>query len=125
MGGCLSKCSSYSENELKFEILKHPGRVDSVAFSCDLDVKDCREFVGFTKTGKVFYTRNYPGVLGLLDQRSKKTLATFDAREIHIDIHTPTQRSPHPAAELPNEPPEGTWPVYHLPDPWPRVYRIG
>ncbi|XP_021729180.1 uncharacterized protein LOC110696205 [Chenopodium quinoa] len=125
MGGCLSKCSSNSQNDLIIEIVKRPPRVSSVVFSCDLMIEDpkelkyCKQLFGFTKTGKVFYTREKPGMLGLLDQCSKRTLATFDDQVFIIESYVPTQSSPHPAAELPNEPPEGTWPVYQpeiLPD---------
>ncbi|XP_021760771.1 uncharacterized protein LOC110725608 [Chenopodium quinoa] len=100
--------------DLFLEIMKHPGKLASVRFSCDLYFGDFKQLIGFTKAGKVFITRSNPGVLGLLDQCSKETLVTFDDQLLLIESYVPTQSSPHPAAELPNEPAEGTWPEYQV-----------
>ncbi|XP_021729084.1 F-box/kelch-repeat protein At3g23880-like isoform X2 [Chenopodium quinoa] len=105
MGGCLSKYSSNYQNDMFLEIIKQSGRMIAVRFSCNLG--NFEQLIGFTKTGEVFFTRSKPGTLGLLDRCSKETLATFGDQMFLVESYVPTQSSPHPAAEVPNEPAEG------------------
>ncbi|XP_021729082.1 F-box protein CPR30-like [Chenopodium quinoa] len=112
MGGCLSKFSSMSLGGVLIEIMKHPGKLVPVRFPYSLNLRDIKQLIGFTKTGEVFFTHSNPGMLGWLDLWSMETHVTLDDRLFLVESYVPTERSPHPAAELPNEPAEGTWPIY-------------
>lgn len=71
MGGCLSKFSSNSQNDLVIEIVKSSGEVFPVCLSFASSWKDIKCSIGFTKTGKFFVVFRNPRMFGLVDPSSK------------------------------------------------------
>ncbi|XP_056697118.1 uncharacterized protein [Spinacia oleracea] len=103
MGGCFSKRSSNSQNDLVIEILKRPGEVLSLCLSCALDWNDIQDLIGFTKTGKIFVVLGDRLKVGLVDPSSKQFFFITEGQGIvRIDSYVPNQILPHPPMDLQN-----------------------
>ncbi|KNA03560.1 hypothetical protein SOVF_207960 [Spinacia oleracea] len=70
MGGCLYKCRVDVRDDIRIDMLKGSGKVDSLRLSRDLRLRSCQGFVGFSRTGK-FYILLEDSTIGIINPNSE------------------------------------------------------
>ncbi|XP_074284021.1 F-box/kelch-repeat protein At3g23880-like [Silene latifolia] len=111
MGGCLSKCNSFREDDMVMHIFESHALVKSISLPKELIFGMSSHMIGFTRTGKFFGTGSSEDEVGHI---RSKTLGIFDAstkpvqytrlltfnETVTIARYVPSLVSPFPIVEL-------------------------
>lgn len=87
MGGCLSALGDAIDDDVSMDMVRSPGVKESIYPFRDLSFRNCKDVVGFTRTGKFFIVHRCR-ILGIDPRSSSKkytTLVSFQgSRSVQI-----------------------------------------